>query len=103
VREVIKLGESLLDAAAPAESYSIGETEQNIRGGGYEVVGVAQRAVGGARVGQAPSAEAASVMVSPRPTRWMLTHPGCGMPSPCPDIVPSRNRVFKHPWRSLSR
>jgi hypothetical protein len=67
VREIIKLGESLLDAAAPAESYSIGESDQNIRGGGYEVVGVAKRAVGGASVGQAPSAKAASLMVGPRP------------------------------------
>jgi hypothetical protein len=68
VREIIKLGESLLDAAAPTESYSLRETEQNIRGGGYEVVGVAKRAVGGARVEQAPSAQAPSVMVRPRPT-----------------------------------
>jgi hypothetical protein len=83
VREVIKLGESLLDAAAPTESYSVGETEQSIRGDGYEVVGVA---TGGARVGQAPSAEAASLMVRPRPTRMMLTLPGCGMPSHDPEF-----------------
>ncbi|KAJ1489876.1 hypothetical protein T484DRAFT_3418618 [Baffinella frigidus] len=80
VREIIKLGESLLDTEAPAETYSPSETEKKIRGGGFEVVGMAMP-VGEVQSGEQLGAEADMV-------ERLVAGPSLGVERPDPPPSP---------------